>query len=78
MSMVVSAWVEHQRLSLYHDGHFHKSQEAGLHHMKIVDMSVFWQIPQYLLVGLSEVCAARVPPQSSTLLLTALHPRQLL
>lgn len=66
LSMLVSAWVEHRRLALYHEGHFHKSQESGLHHMKIVDMSVFWQIPQYLLVGLSEVhaffCAAASSP----------------
>lgn len=55
LSMLASAWVEHRRLDLFHDGEFHKSTEPDLHRIKVVDMSVFWQIPQYLLVGLSEV-----------------------
>lgn len=55
LSMLVSAWVEHRRLGLFHQGAWHKSTEPDLHHIRVVDMSVFWQIPQYLLVGLSEV-----------------------
>jgi hypothetical protein len=46
LSMLVSAWVEHRRLVLFHDGAFHKSTEPDLHHIRVVDMSVFWQIPQ--------------------------------
>lgn len=58
LSMLVSAWVEHRRLVLFHQGAWHKSSEPDLHHIRVVDMSVFWQIPQYLLVGLSEILAS--------------------
>lgn len=61
VSMVVSALVERRRLSLFHHGQYHRSSEAGLHHIDVVDMSVFWQIPQYLLVGLSEVLPSHHP-----------------
>lgn len=60
-SMVVSAWVEHRRLTLFHQGRFHRSSESGLHRIDIVDMSVFCQIPQYLLVGLSVVPPPPLP-----------------
>ena len=53
--MFAAAVVEWRRLSLYQAGHFFASKEPGMEHMDIVDMSVFWQIPQYLLVGISEV-----------------------
>ena len=53
--MFASAAVEARRLALFQAGHYYSSSEPGLGHMKIVDMSVFWQVPQYLLVGLSEV-----------------------
>ena len=39
------------RLSLFKQGHVLTDDKNA-----IVDMSVFWQIPQYILVGLSEVC----------------------
>ena len=54
-SMFAASAVEWRRLSLYQAGHYYSSSEPGLGRMKIVDMSVFWQVPQYLLVGLSEV-----------------------
>ena len=54
-SMFAASAVEWRRLALYQGGHYYASSEPGLGRMKIVDMSVFWQVPQYLLVGLSEV-----------------------
>jgi len=54
-SMFAASAVEWRRLALYQGGHYYSSREPGLGRMKIVDMSVFWQVPQYLLVGLSEV-----------------------
>ena len=46
LSMLMAAWVEHRRLVAFHAGAFHKSTEPDLHHIRVVDMSVFWQIPQ--------------------------------
>lgn len=50
--MLAAGIVEYARLSLYRKGRVlpHK-----FHDTQIVSLSVFWQIPQYLLVGLSEV-----------------------
>ena len=56
--MVAAAAVEARRLQLFREGRtIHESSTAtGLGHgSSIVDMSVFWQTAQYLLVGLSEV-----------------------
>mmetsp|Transcript_10801 Transcript_10801/g.27734 ORF Transcript_10801/g.27734 Transcript_10801/m.27734 type:complete len:367 (-) Transcript_10801:80-1180(-) len=50
VSMVVAGLVEMRRLSLAQQGHF--TQDGA------VDMSVFWQTFQYVLVGASEVFAA--------------------
>lgn len=55
LAMFAAAAVEWRRLQLFQQGHYFSSKEPGMEHMKIVDMSVFWQIPQYLLVGISEV-----------------------
>ena len=63
LAMVAAAAVEWYRLKLYHQGKVlpalgHDKAESILSHHDgsgIVDMNVFWQVPQYLLVGLSEV-----------------------
>ncbi|GAB4818682.1 hypothetical protein N2152v2_005728 [Parachlorella kessleri] len=52
-AMLVAAAVEWYRLDIYHRSH--PTTEGDLEHKTIVPMSVWWQIPQYLLVGLSEV-----------------------
>lgn len=55
LSMVASAWVERMRLNAFHAGNTLGARSGHKADIQIVDMSVFWQIPQYLLVGLSEV-----------------------
>ena len=50
LSMLAGGVVEMVRLSLFKQGHVLTDDRNA-----IVDMSVFWQIPQYILVGLSEV-----------------------
>jgi len=63
MAMVAAAAVEWYRLKLYHEGKVLPALDGNqaqsiLSHRDgsgIVDMNVFWQVPQYLLVGLSEV-----------------------
>ncbi len=52
LSMLAGGVVEMVRLSLFKQGHVLTDDKNA-----IVDMSVFWQIPQYILVGLSEVSA---------------------
>ena len=50
--MLSAAAVEYARLRMFNDG----KVLSGRHgESKVVALSVFWQIPQYLLVGLSEV-----------------------
>jgi hypothetical protein len=72
LSMLTGAAVEWQRLRLFNEGRvlthaplvalpLHERQPA------IVDMSVFWQVPQYILVGMSEVRPPAFP------LFVALH-----
>lgn len=58
LSMVASAWVEHMRLKAFHEGRVLGGDSDESARMAIVNMSVFWQIPQYLLVGLSEILAS--------------------
>ena len=58
--MLSAAAVEWYRLRLFHQGKVlpSLSGQSALnrrHGSGIVDMNVFWQVPQYLLVGLSEV-----------------------
>ena len=61
--MLAAAAVEWYRLKLFHEGKVlpalggNHSQSVLSHRdgSGIVDMNVFWQVPQYLLVGLSEV-----------------------
>ena len=63
MAMVAAAAVEWYRLKLYHEGKVLPALDGNqaqsiLSHRDgsgIVDMNVFWQVPQYLLVGLSVV-----------------------
>ena len=73
--MLIAAYVEWYRLKLYNEGHVFDQSTAGAtaaaaaagggggganHHSSIVQMSVWWQVPQYLAVGLSEVGAGAV------------------
>ena len=56
LSMLAGGAVEMVRLSQFKQGHVLTHDRNA-----IVDMSVFWQIPQYILVGLSEVrCAIAI------------------
>ena len=60
LSMLAAAAVEWYRLQLFHQGkvlHGNSGGSALSRHdgSGIVDMNVFWQVPQYLLVGASEV-----------------------
>ncbi|KAK9827526.1 hypothetical protein WJX74_008315 [Apatococcus lobatus] len=62
LAMLAAAACENQRLRLFHEGKT-ISGDYGLplgarQHPKVVDMNVFWQVPQYLLIGLSEVFAS--------------------
>ena len=50
LSMLAGSAVEAVRLGLFKQGHVLTHDKNA-----IVDMSVFWQIPQYIFVGLSEV-----------------------
>ena len=54
LSMLAGSAVEAVRLGLFKQGHVLTDDKNA-----IVDMSVFWQIPQYILVGLSEVREVR-------------------
>ncbi|KAK9806330.1 hypothetical protein WJX72_010466 [[Myrmecia] bisecta] len=67
MAMVTAAGVEFYRLRLFHEGKvmpesYTAASLVGRHlgerQPAVVQMSVFWQIPQYLLIGLSEVLAS--------------------
>ena len=51
--MGAAAGVEWLRLQRYREGRLLGSSSNATY--EIVDISVFWQTPQYLLVGLSEV-----------------------
>lgn len=50
VAMCVAAAVESYRLKLFKEGKLIGDERDG-----VVDISVWWQIPQYLLIGLSEV-----------------------
>jgi len=52
VAMFVSAAVEYRRLSLFRSGEVLDEDEG------IVDMSVWYQVPQYLLIGASEIFAS--------------------
>ena len=62
-AMLAAAAVEWYRLKLFHEGKVLPALGGSPGHSilshrdgsGIVDMNVFWQVPQYLLVGLSEV-----------------------
>lgn len=57
-AMLVAAGLEYWRLAEFRQGHVLPS--GARHTLQqptkvVVDLSVFWQTPQYLLIGLSEV-----------------------
>lgn len=52
LAMLAAGIVEFARLEYFRRG---RVLPEKFHSSQIVDLSVFWQIPQYLLVGLSEV-----------------------
>lgn len=54
-AMFASAALERERLIMYHDKDLMSEPGAVGKWGRIVDLSVWWQAPQYLLVGLSEV-----------------------
>ena len=54
--MLAAGLLEQWRLQLFVQG---RVMPEGHHHQGVVDLSVFWQTGQYLLIGLSEV---RIPP----------------
>lgn len=56
-AMGVSGLVEMLRLHRVHQGRVHQQTVAGAR-VIAADMSIFWQIPQYALIGGSEVFAA--------------------
>lgn len=68
--MLAAAAVEWYRLRLFHEGKVLPAPGSShgqsiLSHRDgsgIVDMNVFWQVPQYLLVGLSEVSCPHTLP----------------
>ncbi|KAL4529317.1 hypothetical protein Ndes2526A_g04111 [Nannochloris sp. 'desiccata'] len=51
-AMLCASYVEWYRLKLFSEGHVIGSAQGN---GSVVDMSVWWQVPQYLLIGLSEV-----------------------
>lgn len=60
LAMLAAAAVEWYRLQLFHQGKVLQGNSGGSALSRhggsgIVDMNVFWQVPQYLLVGASEV-----------------------
>lgn len=66
LSMLAGAAVEWQRLRLFKEGHILTEAGGMLSRERqpdIVDMNVFWQVPQYILVGMSEVhCSFKQKP----------------
>ena len=56
-ALVVAALVEQRRLALLRDGKVVENVISGKHY-KAADMSVFYLVPQYALMGLSEVFAS--------------------
>lgn len=56
VAMAAAAAVESRRLDLFRQGHIINQDDASNHRdQAVVNMSVWWQTPQYLLIGLSEV-----------------------
>lgn len=71
LAMLSAGIVEFARLEMYRRGKVLPHEKLN-HGTQIVRLSVFWQIPQYLLVGLSEVSAEPPPPGLHALLIACL------
>lgn len=65
LSMLAGAAVEWYRLRLFQQGSVLTASANREADPAIVDMSVFYQIPQYILVGLSEVTCIPQQPHLS-------------
>ena len=53
-SVAVAGWVEIERLKTFHNGHNHM-QSLFNKEYNASDLPIFYQIPQFLLIGTSEV-----------------------
>ncbi|MCH7850986.1 MAG: hypothetical protein IH845_05070, partial [Nanoarchaeota archaeon] len=59
LSMFCAAFVELYRIRLYHMKQFAGTSVCNTSDSPMaVDMSIFWQVPQFVFVGISEVLAS--------------------
>ena len=56
-SMMVAGFVEIKRRGLWEEGHVFNQLVNG-ENLTASDLNIFWQVPQYILVGSSEVLAS--------------------
>ena len=56
-AMMVAGFVEIKRRDLWKEGHVF-NQSANGENLMASDLNIFWQVPQYILIGSSEVLAS--------------------